>query len=460
MGEKLSAKVYAFTEEKCLFQAPCRVLLGLSGGADSMSLLHCLLHWPQEELTVQAVHVHHGLRGQEADRDEAFVREHCVALGVPLTVVHIDVAAEASAANETVEQAGRRVRYREFYRIAEEIAADVIATAHTADDQTETVLLHLLRGSGVDGLAGIPPRRGRVVRPLLGCTRREVEEFCSRQHIPYITDSTNADVAYTRNRVRHELLPLLRQFNSSVDEAIRRLAAHAAEDSAYLHSLAEEALDAAQVDDGYRTAIFADRPPSVRRRMLRELLSRANCYDVAQTHLLAMEQAVLQGNGGVMLPGGARVTVSQGRVCVQRDDCTTPLPHATRILLHDLPQTVRFGEYVFRLSVLDAKEAECLKNVHKMFFKFTMDCDRIQGDLFVRTRQEGDVIHPAGRRVGKTVKKLMNELKIPVSKRDAFPLLCDNEGVLLLPGYCCDERILPQTSTKHFLVWEPVAEQG
>ncbi|MBQ5840660.1 MAG: tRNA lysidine(34) synthetase TilS [Clostridia bacterium] len=458
MKQMLHVKVYSFTEEKSLFHAPCRVLIGLSGGADSMSLLHCLLGWPQKGLSLHAVHIHHGLRGEEADRDEAFVREQCTALNVPLTVVRADVATEAAAANETLEQAGRRVRYREFQRLAEEIGADVIATAHTADDQTETVLLHLLRGSGVDGLAGIPARRGCVVRPLLDCTRSEVEAFCAQQQIPYITDSTNTDVTYTRNRVRHELLPFLRQFNPAADEAIRRMAAHAAEDSTYLQTLSTEALEASKTACGYRTAVFVERPQAVRRRMLRELLTRGNCFDVAQPHLLAMEQAILRGKGRVSLPGGGQVVVSQGLVHIENNVSAVSFPEEVRISPHNLPQTIQFGDGRFRLSVIKPQETEDLKNVHKLFFKFVIDYDKIQGDLFVRVRREGDRIHPAGRKVGKTVKKLMNELKIPVSKRECIPLLCDSEGVLLLPGYCCDERAVHEASTKHFLVWEPLDE--
>lgn len=459
-GQLLSEKVLAFTEENALFEAPCRVLIGLSGGADSMSLLHCLHNWPKAGLEICAVHVHHGLRGAEADRDEAFVREQCAQLGVPLYVEHADVAAEAQANGETVEQAGRRVRYAVFEKQADVWQADYIATAHTADDQTETVLLHLLRGSGVDGLAGIPAKRGRLVRPLLCCTREEIEAYCAACAIPYIVDSTNTDTAYTRNRVRHELLPLLRQFNGAADESIRRLAAHAAQDSAYLHALAADALSRARLPKGYSAAAFIVQAVPVRRRMLRQLLAEVGAFDISESHLLAMEQAVLRKNGGVDLPDGHRLTVSQGVVFWQTDTPAVPAPDCVPIALSDLPQTLTYGLYRFTLKNIKIENEEHFENVHKMFFKYAVDCDRIQGDLYIRTRREGDVMHPAGRCVGKTIKKLMNELKVPVAEREQFPLLCDDGGVLLLAGYCCDERVRPQANTKHFLVWEPAEEQG
>ena len=156
-----------------------RVLVGLSGGADSMALLHALLHWPKIGLRVSAIHIHHGLRGKAADRDEAFVRDYCERWGVPLTVAHFDVAAVAREHHLSIEEAGRRVRYEAFESARQSMDADWVLTAHTASDQAETTLLHLIRGCGVDGLTGIPAARGHIRRPLLCCTRAEVEEYCA-----------------------------------------------------------------------------------------------------------------------------------------------------------------------------------------------------------------------------------------------------------------------------------------
>ncbi len=423
-----------------------------------MSLLHCLANWPTGGLTVCAVHVHHGLRGDEADRDVTFVQEQCAALGVPLTVEYVDVPAEITQTGESVEQAARRLRYGVFDRVAAAWHVDAVATAHTAGDQAETVLLRLLRGCGVDGLAGIPVKRDNLVRPLLSCTRAEVEEFCARRHIPYVQDSTNGDTAYTRNRVRQELLPLLRQFNPLADDCIRRLAAHAAQDSAYLNELAADALEYAYADGGYRAAAFAAQPSPVRRRMLRQLLFRFGCYDYAQAHLVSIDEAVLKGQGAVSLPGYKRVTVSQGRISLQ-ETVESLAPAWLPIDVTALPKTLSFGVCRFRVSLMRATDVNSSQNVHKMFFKSAIDCDRIQGGLFIRARQEGDMMHPAGRRVGKSIKKLMNELKIPAMYRDSYPLLCDAQGVIWLPGYCCDERVKPQADTRLFLVWEPLTEQ-
>ncbi len=452
-------KVSHFTAEKRLFSAPCHILLGLSGGADSMALLHTLLNWPQPGIAVSAVHVHHGLRSDEADRDEAFVREQCEALSVPLEVVHIDVGALAQQTGSGVEEAGRQARYAAFNAIADRLGCDCIATAHHGDDQCETVLMHIIRGCGTDGLVGIPAKRGRIIRPLLNCTREDIEVFCSQEQIPYITDSTNKDTTYTRNRVRCEVLPLLRELNPGVDEALRRLADHAAQDSICLSSCAAEALGVPQ-ERGYPLARFSEQPVAVRRRMIFALLHQSSLFTVEEKHILSAEEAILAGRGGVTLPGGHHLTVESGfvRIDLAEKDVSPELP--TIFLNEEFPFTFTFGDKTYRLSLLDKEKTMNEQNVHKMFLKYAIDYARIQSGLCIRSRQIGDAMHPSGRHIGKTIKKLMNEWHIPVNCRDNWPLLCDESGVLLVPGYACDQRVCPDEKTKHFLVWEPLSVTG
>ena len=193
------------------------VLVALSGGADSVALLHALraLGYP-----VQAFHLNHCLRGAESDRDEAFCRALCVRLGVELTVERVDVAAAAREQGNGVEETARRMRYARLQDAAQGMK---IATAHTADDNLETVLFHLVRGTGPKGLAGIPPVRGRIIRPMLRVERMQIEEYLASIGQDYVTDSTNADDAYTRNRIRHTVVPALREIQPSAAQAAARL---------------------------------------------------------------------------------------------------------------------------------------------------------------------------------------------------------------------------------------------
>lgn len=455
MSSCLTDKVYAFTRRKALFSTPCHLLIGVSGGADSMALLHCLVHWPDKGLRLSVAHLHHGLRGAEADRDAAFVQQYCEAHQIPVYVKQVDVVAEAKKQHVSVETAGRQLRYAYFEQIRADVGADYIITAHNADDQSETVLMHLLRGCGIDGLCGIPAVRERIRRPLLCCTRAEIEAYCLENGIDYVTDGTNADMQYTRNRIRHQLLPALREVNPSVDEALTRLAAHAAEDADYLRQKATEALEAAETDKGWAVSAFTEQPIPIRRRMITLLLKDLHLPNREETHILAIEQALNSGVGEVSLPNTWVCFVSQGQMRFLPRDWGEDVP--AEIAVTTLPFSEQFGAHPFTLSLVSADEGQ---NVHNLFVNAVVDYATIRGKLYVRSRREGDYFHPAGRNVGKSLKKLMNEWQIPACDRGHVPLLCDEEGVVLVPGYGCDERVKPTENTKHFLVWDATAEQG
>ncbi len=441
-------KVFNFTEENALFFLPTTVIVGVSGGADSMALLHALHSRCDDGLTVHAVHVHHGLRGEEADRDERVVRAFCDEHTIPLTVEHADVRALAARDGCGLEEAGRRVRYAIFERVRAAVGASCVATAHTADDVVETVLMHILRGCGGGGLVGIPVKRGCVVRPLLSCTRAEIETYCAAEHIPYITDSSNADTAFTRNRVRHEVLPLLRQLNPAVDGALLRLCSAAGQDEAFIAAFAAMALDEACGEDGSVACdVLLRQPPAVRSRLWKTILANDGCFSFTERHIAALERAAHSG-GTVCLPQGHRVTVSCGRI-----KATPPSAEPFCIAADTLPLTFLLNGDEHTLRVVSREEWTVLQNVHKMFFKYSIDYDRIQGSLTVRGRREGDYVRLSQRKVGKSLKKLLSELRVPTYRRECFPFLCDDGGVVLVAGVDCDLRVRPDADTKHFLVW-------
>ena len=255
------------------------VLVALSGGADSMALL-CFLREQRKALsigTLTAAHINHGLRGEEAERDEAFVRAQCERLGIPLLVLRADVAGEATANGEGLEEAGRRVRYTFLTEQARRLHAR-IATAHTLSDSIETVLFHMARGCGLRGLCGIPPVRTSsfdetilIIRPLIDCTRTDIEDYCERGAIPFVNDSTNSDPSYARNRIRHHIVPEFKAINPDAEAAFFRLQKHARAEDAFLDGLAEKALrNAALTDgrDGYNAGILRKLPEVLRNRAL------------------------------------------------------------------------------------------------------------------------------------------------------------------------------------------------
>ena len=240
MSTPLEQKALLALRQYSLFTQGDRIAVGVSGGADSVALLRFLAVLREEyrwELIV--CHIHHGLRGAEADRDEQFVRELAGQLGLPYTVRHIDAAALALENHLSVEEAGRNARYAFFAETAGE--GGRIATAHTLDDTIETVLMNLIRGTGLHGLCGIPRIRGNIVRPLLDVTRAEVEEYLALLGQPYCTDSTNLSDDYTRNRIRHDILPRLCELNPNFTGAMARMLPQLAAQWALTEQLAESA---------------------------------------------------------------------------------------------------------------------------------------------------------------------------------------------------------------------------
>lgn len=317
-----------------LMRAGERVCVAVSGGADSVALLLTLVkaNHAKEPLGVvlSAVHVHHGLRGADADADEAFVRELCERLGVPLVVERVDVAARQAAEREGIEEAARELRYAVFWELMKSGKAEVVATAHTLDDQAETVVMKLLRGAWTEGIGGIAPvvetagqrQRGRIVRPLLGVRRPEVEAYLRQHGQTWREDATNRDVSLTRNRVRHELMPTLRKFNPGIDITLARLSEIARDEEAFWQAevarvLPQVVLPGKPVRGGGRAvstvtgnsscAVEVERlramAPALRRRVLRAAARSVGCRISAEE---TVKLLALAGLGEVHPPVTAR----------------------------------------------------------------------------------------------------------------------------------------------------------
>lgn len=290
------------------------VLCAVSGGRDSMCLLHYLHSIaPDCGFTVAAGHFNHQMR-PEADADEQFVRTFCAERSIPFYTAAAPVYDKAQQWNLSVEETGRRLRYEFLERTGSQIGASRIATAHHGLDNAETVLLNLLRGTGAEGLGGIPPVRGKFIRPLLQTSREEIEAYCAEHSIPFVEDSTNRDTHYARNRLRLELWPQLETINSNLTAALGRTAAIVRAENDYLDGLAEEKLPT----DGTAVSLAALRqaPEVLRRRMLRLMLHRlpTGKKDVSAAHIAAMLELVEKGRGTLTLPDGARITCAEGEM--------------------------------------------------------------------------------------------------------------------------------------------------
>ncbi len=264
-----------------MLKAGDAVTVGLSGGADSCALAHVMFTLRDElGISVSACHINHNLRGAESDGDEAFVRKFCAELSIPLEVYNIDVKG-ALGKHESLEEAARRLRY-ECFENAREKYGSKLATAHTANDNAETVLMNIIRGTGTKGLAGIPPVRGYFIRPLIFCSREQTEEYCRLNSIDYVTDSTNLIDDCTRNRIRHKVLPMLKEFNPSVIEAITRMTAAVADDEAFIAEQSLKCAEECRKGIGYDSRRLKELSPAVKFRII---ASELKAHDVEPTRL-------------------------------------------------------------------------------------------------------------------------------------------------------------------------------
>lgn len=309
MADGVSGKVLETVELYKMLRNGDKVIVALSGGADSVTLLHCLKALESElGIEVYACHVNHNLRGEDSDGDQAYVQSLCEKTKTPLRVFSVDVSGTVQK-HQSIEERARELRYEAFRRLSEELGAKV-ATAHNACDNTETVLMNMLRGTGLKGLCGIPPVRDYLIRPLIGCSRDEILGYCKENVLRYVTDITNFSTAYTRNKIRIEFIPKLLEINPSLFEAVRRMTQNLASDSEFLEGMAREALDGARLGGG----VYA----SDRLRMLPSpILTRAVSFMLKEK---GIEPSSLRINGfiGIIVKGGGKINIEKNKFAVVR----------------------------------------------------------------------------------------------------------------------------------------------
>ena len=464
--QELTARVRDYCTREELLQPgqPLHLAAAVSGGADSMALL-LVLHRLQPEFgyTLSACHVNHGLRGGTADRDEAFVREACAALGVPLRVFHAsEFTGQVGLPPEHAsEDWARRLRYAAFESLLGQ-GIEAVATAHTANDQAETLLLRLARGTGLHGAGGIRPKRGPYLRPLLCLTRAETEAVCREAGQAWVTDETNETDAYARNRLRHGAIPALESTNAAAVQNMARFCAHAARVDAWLSAQAEELLMMAQAQPGrpvWWLDYLQDADPLVLETALHSLV--APVRDAEQRYVELLAALVQQGSGAVQLT--ARVRFCAGNGFVWREDAPpvlepfAPVPFCPeKQAVYPLP-----GEKNVKAALYDRLFEEKIQVVHKKDLKNQADYARITTlypVLTLRCRQPGDRFRPAGRGVHKPLRKWMNEAGIPEPMRDGLPLLASGSEVLWVCGAGFAEGLAPGTESKRILQLETDVE--
>ena len=451
-------KVRDYIREQGMITQGDAVIVALSGGADSVCLLTVL---KQLDFALRAVHVHHGIRGAEADRDEAFVQALCESLSVPLYVAHCQVPAYAAEHGLSEEEAGRILRYQILEEEAEKWEREFsdgsrvkLALAHHRDDNAETILHHLLRGSGLTGLAGIRPVQGRRVRPLLCVGRDEIREYLTAEHMDWCEDSTNQSADYTRNRIRSQVLPLLKTaVNEQAEEHILQAGQIIGQADAYLRQQAEEIWQEAVCgrEEGLVAiplTAFARQPEILKTYLIRHMLDQLHpgWKDIGSRHFTAIAELAGKPVGSRLdLPGGLMARTGYETLEIVRKterEVSVKTESGADGEIHGRQTVPELHMTVFSRQ----KDQEIPKNQYTKWF----DYDKIKGTLSVRTRRAGDyLILPSGGR--KTITRYMIDEKIPKETRDQILLLAEGSHVLWVVGYRISEYYKMEEHTENIL---------
>lgn len=437
-----------------------KVLVALSGGPDSVCLLHALHALSAEfGITLHAAHLDHMFRGRESADEARFAADVAGQLKVPCTVASTDVPAYCRDRGLSAQAGAREVRYRFLQQVCDETGASRIALGHTASDQAETLLLRLLRGAGLAALAGMPPVRDRIIRPLIDCTRDEVLQYLREQGLSFVTDPSNLKPLYTRNRIRQDIMPALKAFNPRIEQTLAAEASLLRDENAAMDSLLRSAADSVMTTgkDGVlldRSA-FGQLQPALMRRLLRSALAAAGA-EPADFSSVQIDEAVrflstARTGRAMRLPRGLELAREYDRFLLravrEARECTVQLA------LPGVTDAPFFGLSVeTTLSSGPLPEDKDAAGMENYGWQALFDYDKIRPPLYVRTRQQGDRFQPAGM-AGKS-KKLQDFLvdeKVPRTKRDALPIVATEQEVLWVVGMRTDERFLPGPGTKRVL---------
>ncbi len=408
------------------------IVVGFSGGADSVCLLHILYSLKERfNYTLKAVHVNHGIRGEEADKDEHFTKDFCLQYGVSIDVFRFKCADEAKKNKETIEECGRRLRYEAFNEVCSENSK--IATAHNANDNAETVVFNITRGSSVKGLCGIPFVRNNIIRPLLLCTRKEIEGYCIENQLSYVTDSTNLSTEYTRNKIRHLILPVLEEINPSYLDSFNSLCNNAKCVSDFLMITTENLITESKIGCfTYNKAVLLNADKAIVTEMLCSEFYSFSDLLLDNKKVNALYE-LLHSAGRLQLYCEFFAEVKKNYLRFYRVDktCCNDIIEIT-----SFPFEAEFCDYSVNLE----KITDNSKIVNHLGKVDMIDCNSVSGKLVLRNRKPGDKFTFPKRNVSKTLKKLFTEENIPIEARDKIPVICDDLGVLWVLGFGVSKR--------------------
>lgn len=419
-----------------------RVVVAFSGGADSVSLLHRLFKLKDElDISLEAAHLNHCLRGEESERDEAFVKDFCKKHNILLHLKRVDIKALAKAKSLSEETCGREERYLFFDEVAKDA---LVATAHTLSDNMETVIFHMIRGTALKGLCGIPQKRGNIVRPLIECTREDVEDYCRREKLSYVTDSTNLQTDYLRNKIRMEIIPKFYEINPSVDKAFLRMQKTLFAEENFLDKEATDIFEKMKKDN-FSLKYLKEKDDIFYSRVAVKLLEEYN-LEIDYNNVERLTLLLKKKNSREQISNDFYFKVQNGRVFFEEEK---EFPYFEKIVSKDDKFFSIENSGNFKMIVTEDKD---FKKVYKNLLIFALDYDTITGKLVFRQRKEGDKVKLFKRNGTKSLKKAFNEKKISLSDRQKSIVLCDENEIIAVENIGVSEKCAVTEKTERVLL--------
>ena len=407
------------------------IVVGFSGGPDSLCLLHILLQLKDEyNLSICAAHINHLIRGEEAKRDEDFARKFCETNNIKFFLKREDVNSLAKKMKMSSEEAGRKVRYEFFNEVSSKVLGNKIALAHNLNDNGETIIMRILRGTSLSGLSGITPKRDNIIRPLIDCSRKEIENYCTENNLNPVIDSTNLEEVYTRNKIRLNIIPYIENnFNKNILKNLHYNSNIVRDEENLINFYSEKEVLNITVENGYNIERFNNLHIAMKRRVLRNIIKEkiGNLNGIEYKHIESIINFLKSPKSG------KKIDIKKGLVLTIDYDVFNINLNTESKILKDIRHNILEGEIIindYKIKANIISKEEYKKDSNTICFDF----DKIKEEVLVRYRENGDYIYPKGLKGRKKIKDLFIDMKIPRDVRNSIPIIAVGKEVLIIPN--------------------------